>query len=162
MVLIFISKVAKVGFYWKITDFLLFVIKYNDRFYFNEFILIRTFYDQKHSRSQPFFLLFGLISPLSVSPSLPFQFFPFSPHLSPPSSSGVCSFWMSRFYERSDKEKGGWRAEREGEVEDRGGCRGEKRRERERERWGQKKWEQERARPLLLLTGFCQGTFFIA
>lgn len=46
---------------------------------------------------------------------------------SPPSSSKLCSFWMSRFYERSDKEKGGWRAEREGEVEDRGG-----RREREK------------------------------
>lgn len=40
-----------------------------------------------------------------------------------PSSSEVCSFWMIRFYEQSDKEKGGWRAEREGEVEDRGGCR---------------------------------------
>lgn len=42
---------------------------------------------------------------------------------------------MSRFYERSDKEKGGWRAEREGEVEDRGEGGGGRR---EKKWWGQK------------------------
>lgn len=61
-----------------------------------EFEVILKFYDHKHR-------------PLRSSVSL-----------SPSSSFKVCSFWMSRFYEWSDKGKGGWRAEREGEVEDRG------------------------------------------
>lgn len=89
--------------------------------------------------------------PLSLSLSL--SLIHFSLSLSPPSSSKLCSFWMSRFYERSDKEKGGMKG-REGRRG--GGQRGTevKKRGRGREE-DRKKWKQEWAWSLLHQIGYC-------
>lgn len=61
-----------------------------------------------YSGCPPLFSLASVIC-LSIQPSvspLSLSITHFSPSHSPPSSSKLCSFWMSRFYEWSDKEKG--------------------------------------------------------